>query len=80
MTSALGGAAVGAAVGGIAGGLIGLGVPAYEAKRYEARLKEGNVFISVRVDEDKSKDVAKRILEDAGAEDIATAGVTKVGR
>lgn len=76
--AALSGAAVGAAVGGLTGGLIGMGVPEYEAKRYEARLKEGNVFVSVRVDEDKRKDAAKRILEAAGAEDIAVTGTAKV--
>ncbi|MDC4222987.1 MAG: hypothetical protein MPW15_01735 [Candidatus Manganitrophus sp.] len=39
--AALGGAAIGAATGGIAGGLIGLGMPEYEAKQYEAKVKEG---------------------------------------
>lgn len=78
--AALSGAAVGAAVGGLTGGLIGLGVPEYEAKRYEARLKEGNVFVSVRVHDDQSKDAAKTILETAGAEDITTTGVVKVSR
>ena len=38
--AALSGAAVGAAVGGIAGGLIGLGMPEFEAKRYEGKLEE----------------------------------------
>jgi hypothetical protein len=78
--AALSGAAVGAAVGGLTGGLIGLGVPEYEAKRYESRLKEGNIFISVRVYDEKSEDVAKWILETAGAEDIATAGIAKANR
>src|SRR5580692_10318595 len=39
--AALGGAAVGGAVGGIAGALIGLGIPEYEAKRYEGKIKSG---------------------------------------
>lgn len=45
--AALSGAAVGAAVGGIAGGLIGLGIPEIEAKRYEGKVKAGNILISV---------------------------------
>ena len=45
--AALGGAAVGAAVGGIAGALVGMGIPEYEAKRYEGKIKAGNILISV---------------------------------
>src|SRR5687768_12474430 len=43
--SALSGAALGATVGGIAGGLIGLGIPEYEAKRYEGKINAGNILI-----------------------------------
>jgi hypothetical protein len=78
--AALSGAAVGAAVGGLTGALIGLGVPEYEAERYEAKLKEGNILISVRTYDNKSKDTAKKIFENAGAEDIGTAGLAKVDR
>ncbi|MER3423242.1 MAG: DUF3341 domain-containing protein, partial [Nitrospiraceae bacterium] len=45
--AALSGAAIGAAVGGLAGALIGMGIPEYEAKRYEGEVKEGNVLVSV---------------------------------
>src|SRR6187401_298379 len=45
--AALSGAAVGAALGGLTGGLIGMGIPEYEAKRYEGKLKGGNVLIAV---------------------------------
>ncbi|HWN82200.1 MAG TPA: hypothetical protein VNM87_08910 [Candidatus Udaeobacter sp.] len=76
--AALGGAAVGAAVGGLTGGLIGLGVPEYEAKRYESRLKQGGILISVRVYDDHHKDLAKKIFENAGAEDIAASSAIKV--
>ena len=48
---ALTGLGVGGAVGGIAGGLIGLGIPEYEAKRYEGRIKEGNILLSVHADD-----------------------------
>ena len=37
----LAGLGVGGAVGGIIGALIGMGIPEYEAKRYEGRLKNG---------------------------------------
>src|SRR5206468_2612222 len=37
----------GPAVGGIAGALTGMGIPENEAKRYEAKVKQGKVLISV---------------------------------
>ncbi len=76
--AALGGAAVGATVGGLAGALVGLGIPEYEAKRYETRLKDGKVLLSVRAPDSEDKDLAKRILAQAGAEDIAVGGESKV--
>lgn len=72
--AALGGAAVGAATGGIAGGLIGLGIPEYEAKRYENRVREGNILVSVHSDNTDETRRAKEIFERNGAEDIGTAG------
>jgi len=81
--AALSGAAVGTAIGGIAGALIGMGIPEYEAKRYEAKLKEGNILISVHADDGDEADRAKDILEAAHAEDVATSGeaaVPKVGK
>ncbi|HWD19729.1 MAG TPA: DUF3341 domain-containing protein [Verrucomicrobiae bacterium] len=72
--AALGGAAVGGAVGGIAGALIGLGIPEYEAKRYEGKVKTGNVLISVHAEDSKEIKRAKEIFERAGAEDISSTG------
>jgi len=72
--AALSGAAVGTAIGGIAGALIGMGIPEYEAKRYEAKIKEGNILVSVHADNGDEADRAKDILEAAHAEDIATSG------
>ena len=72
--AALSGAAVGAAVGGIAGGLIGLGIPEIEAKRYEGKIKEGNLLISVHTDNSKEITRAKDIFTKAGAQDICTTG------
>lgn len=70
--AALSGAAVGTAVGGIAGALIGMGMPEYEARRYESKIKEGNILASVHTESDEQADRAKNILKESGAEDIAT--------
>jgi hypothetical protein len=69
--AALSGAAAGAALGGLTGALIGLGIPEYEAKRYEGKIKEGNLLISVHTEDRAARTRAKRIFEQAGAEDIA---------
>src|ERR1022692_3465279 len=72
--AALSGAAVGAAVGGIAGGLIGLGIPEIEAKRYEGKVKAGNLLISVHTEDSEEIHRAKDIFTKAGAKDICTTG------
>jgi hypothetical protein len=72
--AALSGAAVGAAVGGIAGGLIGLGIPEIEAKRYEGKVKAGNILISAHTETSEELTKAKDIFTQAGAEDICAAG------
>src|SRR3984885_5235731 len=72
--AALSGAAIGAAAGGIAGGLIGLGIPELEAKRYEGKIKEGNILISVHAESSDEISRAKEIFKNAGAEDICTTG------
>jgi hypothetical protein len=70
--AALSGAAIGAAAGGITGGLIGLGIPELEAKRYEGKVKAGNILISVHTESSDEITKAKDIFSDAGAEDICT--------
>lgn len=72
--AALSGAAVGAAVGGITGALIGMGIPEFEAKRYEGRIKDGNILISVHAEDSSEARRARDIFEKSGAEDIASAG------
>lgn len=69
----LGGAAVGATVGGIAGALIGMGMPEFEAKQYEGKIRGGNILISVNAEDSDQVDRVERIFENAGAEDIASA-------
>jgi hypothetical protein len=76
--AALSGAAVGAAVGGIAGALIGMGIPEYEARRYEGKIKSGNILISVHTESAEEISRAKAIFQDAQAEDISTTGEDKV--
>jgi hypothetical protein len=68
---ALGGVGAGAAVGGAAGALIGMGIPEYEAKRYEGKVREGRILISVHTDDSKERARAKQIFDSAGAEDIS---------
>ena len=71
---ALAGAGGGGVVGGLVGGLAGLGMPEYEAKRYEGRVREGGVLMSVHCDSSDWVSRAKTILEDCGAQDISSAG------
>ena len=72
--AALSGAAIGATVGGIAGGLIGMGIPEIEAKRYEGKIKEGNILISVHTENSDEIKRAKEIFTESGAQDICTTG------
>jgi hypothetical protein len=78
--AALSGAAVGTAVGGMTGALIGLGIPEYEAKRFEGKIRGGNILISVHTDNAKERDLVKEIFESAGANDIATSGEASAER
>lgn len=75
--AAIAGAGVGGTVGGVAGGLIGLGIPEFEAQRYEGFVKEGGMLISIHVDDDKWEAKARDILEENGASDIATTSEKK---
>jgi hypothetical protein len=72
--AALAGAGAAGVAGGIIGALVGLGIPEYEAKRYEGLLKQGRVLLSVHCDDSDWAGRAKRVLENAGAEDISATG------
>jgi hypothetical protein len=74
IVAALAGVGVGGAVGGITGALVGMGIPEYEAKRYEGRVKEGSILLSVHCDDSKWTKKAKEILERTGAEDVSSTG------
>ena len=72
--AALAGAGVGGALGGLTGALVGMGIPEYEAKRYEGRVKDGGILLSVHSDNSDWTKRGKEILEQTGAQDIASAG------
>jgi len=71
---ALAGLGTGGAVGGLIGALIGMGLPEYEAKRFEGRLKDGGVLLSVHCDTSDQITRAKDILKQNGAQDVSSAG------
>jgi hypothetical protein len=75
--AALAGIGVGGAVGGVTGALIGMGIPEYEAKRYEGRVTKGGILLSVHSDDSDWTKRAKTVLEQTGAEDISSTGETK---
>ena len=70
--AALSGSAVGGSVGLLVGALIGSGIPEYEAKKYEAGLKQGNILISVHTDNDEEIKHANEIMKKEGAKDISS--------
>jgi hypothetical protein len=81
--AALAGAGVGGAVGGIVGALVGMGIPEYEAKRYEGLVKDGGILLSVHCDNSEWVGRAKEMLKRTGAEDIGStdeAGVADAQR
>jgi hypothetical protein len=75
--AALAGVGVGGAIGGLTGALIGMGIPEFEAKRYEGRIKEGGILLSVHCDDSDWTKKAKEVLEHTGAEDVTSTGEAK---
>jgi hypothetical protein len=74
IVAALAGVGAGGALGGIVGALAGFGIPEYEAKRYEGRIRKGGILLSVHCDNTDWTKRAKDILEQTGAEDISATG------
>lgn len=70
--AALAGVGVGGTVGGVIGALVGMGLPEYEAKRYEGRIKNGGVLMSIHCDNSDWADKAKELMKSTGAEDISS--------
>jgi hypothetical protein len=72
--AALAGAGAGAALGGVTGGLIGLGMPEFEAKRYDGRVRAGGSLLSVHCDSNDWAEKAEQIVRASGGEDVTKAG------
>ena len=77
IVAALAGAGAVGALGGIVGALAGMGVPEYEAKRYEGRIREGGILLSIHCDSSDWVKRGKEILAETGAQDIASAEEVK---
>jgi hypothetical protein len=76
----LAGAGAGGAVGTLVGALVGMGIPEYEAKRYEGRVRDGGVLLTVHCDSSEEVKRAKGLLEQTGAQDIASSGEKAASR
>ena len=76
---ALAGVGAGGAVGGLVGALVGMGIPEFEAKRYEGRVKEGGVLLSVHCNTAEQITRAKDVVNRTGAEDISSSGEANTG-
>jgi hypothetical protein len=72
LVATLAGMGVGGMLGGLTGALVGLGIPEYEAKRYQGRIENGGILLSVHCDDPRWVHKAKRLLSSTGAEDIAS--------
>lgn len=80
LMAALSGSAAGAAVGGITGALIGLGIPEIEAKKYEGKLRGGNILIAAHVDSSEEESTAKDVFKREGAHDVSSTSEASVPR
>jgi outer membrane lipoprotein SlyB len=78
-TKAPEGVAAGGAIGGLVGSLVGMGLPEYEAKQNEGRVKNGGVLLSVHCSTSDEISRAREILNETGADDISSAGEEAVG-
>jgi hypothetical protein len=74
VVAALAGAGAMGTLGGIIGALAGMGIPEYEAKRYEGRLREGGILFSVHCDDSAWVKRAKELMRQSGAQEVAAAG------
>src|SRR5687767_6327325 len=80
LMAALSGSAAGAAVGSITGALIGLGIPEIEAKKYEGKLRGGNILIAAHVDNSDEEKLVKETFEREGAHDVSSTSEASVPR
>jgi hypothetical protein len=76
IVAGLAGLGAGGAVGGLIGALVGMGIPEYEARRYEGRVKDGGILLSVHCETPGDILRAREILSGTGAVDIASSAET----
>jgi len=70
----LSGMGIGTTLGGLTGAIAGLSVPEYEAKRYEGRVRNGGILLSVHCDNAEWAKTARAVLKKTGGADISTTG------
>lgn len=73
IVASLAGLGIGGAVGGMVGALVGMGIPEYEAKRYEGHMKDGGTLLSVHCETTEEEAAAMDALKATGAQDISAA-------
>ncbi len=71
--SVLAGVGVGGTFGSLVGALIGMGMPEYEAKRFEGRIRQGGILLSVHCDNQEWTKRANHLLQTTGATDVSSA-------
>jgi len=71
------GMGAGVTLGGLTGALVGSGMPEYEAKRYEGRVRKGGILLSVHCDNDEWSNTARKLLKQTGGRGISTAGESR---
>jgi len=72
IVAALAGVGAVGVIAGIIGALVGMGMPEYEARRYEGRIKQGGVLLSVHCDNGLWIKRATEVLRETGAEDLGS--------
>lgn len=72
IAAALGGAATGGAIGALAGSFAGLGIPREHAEEYEAAVRAGGTFLSVKTPDVGAAERVAALLRRDGADQIST--------
>lgn len=68
----LSGLAAGVTVGGLTQALVGMGIPEYEAKIYETKLRSDNILMAVHTDDGADRSCAAEVFKSSGVTDVAT--------